>query len=309
MTDPAQQSPVVVGVDGSPSAQDALTWAAIEASSMRRPLHIVHCVLEPVPLAAVGSAGQRPRPQRMSGPPSSRTSGRSADRDIWVGQRILDEAEVFAQSAGTDLVVTSELSLTTPAQALLDKSQRAGLVAVGSRGLGGFTGLVLGSVATALASHAACPVVVVRPRTTELSLSAEAPRVVIGVDGSDLSTAAIGFAFRAAARREAGVTAIHAWTAPATAHPARLEPVSNVKAHAQRLLTDSLQAARPHFLDLDIQPKLVRARASKALVTASAGADLVVVGSRGYSGVGGLVRGSVSQSVLQHALCTVAVVR
>jgi nucleotide-binding universal stress UspA family protein len=302
---PREDAPILVGVDGSAAAQEALDWAAAEASARRRPLHIVHCFIQPVMELPPHPGGGSASPRRvMELPPTS--EGRRPISGVQAGERVLAEAELFARLVAPDIKVTSELVVAAPAPALLRKAQGAALVVLGSRGLGGFVGLLLGSVGVAVAGHAPCPVVVVHPRS---HARRTARRLVVGVDDSEGSVPAVDFAFETAARKGIGVTAVLAWSAPVSAvHAARTEAVSEIERAHRRLLTEALGEVRRRFPGVDTSCSVVRARPGPALVAESADADLVVVGSRGRGGLRGLLLGSVSQAVLHHAQCPVAVV-
>ena len=295
MTDHDEQAPIVVGVDGSTSAQDALDWAAAEASAMHRPLRIVHGFIWPLMRVPLGPSS--------IGPPDG---GLRA-----VAERVLADAETRAQSVAPDVKVTSELVVGAATPALLGQAHDAELLVVGSRGLGGFTGLLVGSVGVAVAAHAPCPVVVVHPRPDD-HLTPAAGRIVVGTDGSELSASAIRFAFQAAARRKVGLTAVHAWTPRFSAYPALVIPLDRIEAVERHTLLETLESARRTFPEVDVEVKLVHDKHNhpgRTLIEESAGAELVVVGSRGHGGFAGLLLGSVSQSVLEHANCPVAVVR
>ena len=291
MTDQGEQAPIVVGVDGSESAQEALDWAAAEASAMHRPLRIVHGFIWPLMRVPLGAASAGPE-----------DGGFQA-----VADRVLADAESRARSVAPDVKVTSELVVAAAAPALLRQAHDAELVVVGSRGLGGFAGLLVGSVGVAVAAHAPCPVVIVRSRP---DVPPAVGRVVVGADGSELSAAAIEFAFQAAARRGVSLTAVRAWTPPFSAYPTLVVPLDRIEAAERCTLLESLESARRTFPEVEVQARLVRDHhPGRAIIEASADADLVVVGSRGHGGFAGLLLGSVSQSVLEHANCPVVVVR
>lgn len=295
MTDPSEQAPIVVGVDGSESAQDALDWAAAEASAMHRPLRIVHGFIWPLMHVAVG-------------PPSVGPADGGLQAEA---ERLLADAESRAKSAAPDVDVTCELVVGAPTPALLGQARDAELLVVGSRGLGGFLGLLVGSVGVAVAAHAGCPVVVVHPHPDDPSRTA-AGRVVVGADGSRLSAAAISFAFRTAARRKAGLTAVRVWEPSLSSHPRLAVVLDRITRAERRKFLAALETDRRTFPEVDLEVKLVRDEnhhPGQTLIEESAGADLIVVGSRGHGGFAGLLLGSVSQSVLEHAQCPVAVVR
>ena len=293
MTDQAKQAPIVVGVDGSASAQAALDWAAAEASAMRRALVIVHGFIWPLMRVPLGPSSIGPT-----------DGGLQAAAD-----RILSDAEARARLvAAPDATITTVLAVGAAAPALLREAQHAELLVVGSRGLGGFSGLLVGSVGVAVAAHAPCPVVVVRPYL-EGAATPHAGRIVVGVDGSQLSAAAVSFAFQRAARRKVRLVAVRAWSPPLSAYPELTLPLDRIEAAEHEKLLETIQPARRAFPEVDVETKLVCDHPGRALIEESAGAALVVVGSRGHGGFAGLLLGSVSQSVLEHASCPVAVVR
>ncbi|HEU4947207.1 MAG TPA: universal stress protein, partial [Kribbella sp.] len=207
--------------------------------------------------------------------------------------------------------VDSVLLEGTAAASLIEEAEQARMVVLGSRGLGGWTGLLVGSVATQVSTHAQCPIVVippdVRPRVHGK------PTVVVGVDGSKTSIKAVEFAFDQAEAHGAKVLAVHAWTSPVSTYEdgqgALLFDKDEVEAAARLVVAESLAGAMIDHPDVEHEVKLVSGQAARALLLAAESADLLVVGSRGRGGFTGLLLGSVSQSVLHHAHCPVAIVR
>lgn len=169
-----------------------------------------------------------------------------------------------------------------------------------------------GSVAVALCAHAHAPVVVVPPLGAVVPGPSPA-RVVVGVDGSELSGPAIGFALAAAAQRGVGVTALHAWSArlpdPGAVAVGGESVGTGATPAADRVFTGPLARWQQWFPAVEITTKLVEDDPAHALGTESAGAAMVVVGSRGRGRVSGAVFGSVSQAVMLNAHCPVAVIR
>jgi nucleotide-binding universal stress UspA family protein len=142
----ATDGPVVVGIDGSAGSRAALRAAAEEARLRGRPLRAV---------MAHGYLDQhRPGGVQAFDPRYTEEDARAA----------LDEA--LAQELGADpgIAVEPVVIADLPARALLAESESASMVVVGARGLGGFRGLLLGSVSMQLVNHASCPVLVVRHR-------------------------------------------------------------------------------------------------------------------------------------------------
>ncbi|MCO1659937.1 universal stress protein [Pseudonocardia humida] len=282
--------PVVVGVDGSDGALDAVNWAAVEAHRRAAPLRVV---------TAFAWAPER-------GHPGLREHYR-ADLLQRAREHLRTGAVTVAERAVSGLRVCAEVVVGPPIATLYEESRRAQLLVLGNRGLGGLGGLLVGSVAVGLSAHAACPVVVVRGEDRD-PLS---PRpVVLGVDGSPTSEAATAFAFDAAAARDAPLVAVR--TVPDSTIDARIAPLIDWDAvlDTQRtLLTEHLGGWADKHPDVALTPVVVRGGAATALVERSRAAQLVVVGSRGRGGFAGLVLGSVSHGVLHHSHCPVAIVR
>jgi nucleotide-binding universal stress UspA family protein len=224
-----------------------------------------------------------------------------------VARRQLAETARIAQQEQPELDVQSQLVVGFPIPVLIEEARRAELVVIGDRGLGGVTGLLIGSVAVALAAHAESPVVVVRG---EAETPDPAAPVVVGVDGSPTSEAALAFAFEAAAARKVPLVAVHTWwdllVDPTTAPLLDWDAIENDE---REVLAERLAGWGEKYPDVRVQRLVARDHPSHALVEQSLRAQLVVVGSRGRGGVAGVVLGSVSHAVLHRAHCPVAVVR
>ncbi|GAB4101011.1 universal stress protein [Micromonospora taraxaci] len=282
--------PVVVGVDGSPSSLVAAEHAARAAQLRSRPLHLVHGFLHPlgygVPLNPYDLGV--PAPSEDAQKMLERTATELADR--WPG-----------------LVVEVRQVAGGPGITMIEESRRADLVVVGSRGLGGFAGLLLGSVGSQVAAHAHCPVLVVRP--DEQPIPVDAP-VLVGVDGSESSRLAAGYAADEAALRDVPVVLVHVGppTEGRTVPEEIEESQAAYQADAVRLLADASAAVRAEHPDLVVREHPVRAAgAAQGLIEASGTASLLVVGTRGRAGFTGMLLGSVSQAAIQHAHCPVLV--
>lgn len=290
------EHPVVVGVDGSESAVHAARWAAREAARRKTSLRMVHvCHLVPV------------RHPRQLAPP---VDYRLAVLDQ--GRHWLTEAEEAVRHAIPDLAITADLRDGITADLLIEESRTAQLVVLGSRGLGGFSSLLVGSVAIALSAHGRCPVVVVRSDAAGRHAHEEGP-VVVGVDGTEISDEAVAFAFEAAAARSTPLVAVHAWSdaeiaAAWTALPGAVDR-DYLQAREEQGLTERIAPWRAKFPDVAVREVVVRDRPVHALLRHAAGAALVIVGSRGRGALTGLGLGSVSQGMLHHAECPVAVAR
>lgn len=293
--------PVVVGVDGSPSSLVAAEHAAMAASQRECPLHLVHGYLHPlgygIPIDPYAMA--------LPGPP--------------------EDAAKMLQRLAVDLgerwpTVSIEIRQIPggPGASLVEESEGAELVVVGSRGFGGFTGLLLGSVSTQVASHAHCPVLVVHPAGAPVDLAGP---VVVGVDGSEPSQLAVAYAADEAARRGSELVLVHVYAADeylTTGMPAPDSGVSQryeelTAAHREQaddLLARAAAVVRQRHPKLRVQRRSLTGMSPKqVLLELSGEASLLVVGTRGHGGFAGLLLGSVSQAVVQHARCPVLVAR
>ena len=277
--------PVVVGVDGSASAYRAVEWAAGEAHRRGVGLRLVR--------AFSWTTADHP----------TGWVARYRDEMLDVSRRQVARALRVAADTRPDVEAEFAVELGAPIEVLSSEARRAQLLVLGDRGLGEVAGLVLGSVAVSLAARGACPVVVVRGERA----GADGP-VVVGVDGSPVSEAALAFAFDAAAARGVDLVAVHAWSP--TAIDEELASLVEWDASVESaVLAERLAGWGQKYPQVAVRRTVVRDGAVRALVTASAGAQLVVVGSRGRGNAAGLLLGSVSHGVLHGAHCPVAVVR
>ncbi|HEX7304980.1 universal stress protein [Lentzea sp.] len=279
---------VVVGLDGSDSAQRAVSWAAAEAARRGAALRIVHAEL-PLPADALDLTGMA-------------RDALHEEAMAWVQKAVAEAGEV---APGLEVQVRAEVS--TAAWLLEQESATAALVVVGSRGFGGFTGLVLGSVALALSCHALCPVVVVRGSDPV----PDGP-VVVGVNGSPQNWHVLDRAFEEAATRSTFLVAVHAWYPPLRS--ARIaESVgivwSELDTARDELVGQRLAACADRHPGVRVERHVVHGSAAGKLVALAEGASLLVVGSRGTGGLRGMLLGSTSQAVLRHAPCPVLLVR
>jgi nucleotide-binding universal stress UspA family protein len=275
---------VVVGYDGSTDADLALDWAESTVGHGLAPLHvmIVGSHMDPV----VGH-------HRVD------------------NERLVDEWHRRAIERLKDHGVANwdvEVARGPTVPVLLAAADRAAMLVVGSRGHSLLFGSVTGSVSQHVARHACCPVVVVRS-----AQYGEAGAIVVGIDGSGGSEAALRFACARAQDTGQRVVAIHSYrgTSPVSGRFDELtapESIARME-QAERLLTEEVAGARGEFPDVHLTTRAVAVPAGRLLVDRSASASLLVVGSRGRDAFTEMLLGSVAQHVLQHARCPVAVVR
>ncbi|MBL0887546.1 universal stress protein [Myceligenerans indicum] len=321
---------VLVGVDGSAASMHALDWAVAWAGKVGWSLHLVSSYTLPSFTAA------------------SLDGGYAAFDDTSMAegaQAVLDEAEERAVAAGAR--VTTSVATGDAAGVLVELSEDHGLAVVGTRGRGGFTERLLGTVSSALPAHAHCPVVVV-PLASEkkdmwsqegaqetvlgsaVAGSALEPekiapaatvgpdglpqvrRIVVGVDGSPQAEAALTQAIEQAQAWGAELSAVAGVPVGSGAGLLAWLP-SNID-HEQ-VLAD-VSAGLDAIVDkhealhpgMSIRRIVLDGTGAELLTEFSTAADLVVVGSRGRGGFRGLLLGSTSQAVLHHSACPVLVV-
>jgi len=278
----------VVGVDGSSPSDSAVEWAVDDAIRRGCALKIVY--------ACESWPGDIP----LQTPPGFR------DSIVEYGLQTLERAATLARERAPHLEVDTLLGAGPVIEVLRREAEDAEQVVLGSRGLGGFTGLLLGSVSLTLAGRAAAPVVIVRGTPARTY-----GRIVVGFDGSDHSAVALEYAFEEAARRGAELRAIHTWQMPIVGPGALVYTpmVEDILTAQQQLCADTLTAWREKYPTVEVEQTLVCGHPVGVICEASATADLVVVGSRGRGRAGSALLGSVSHGVLHHAHCPVAVLR
>jgi len=279
---------VVVGVDGSVRATQAVRWAAAEAERRGLSLRLVSAV--------GGDVAVVPHPELAQ--PYEQMLVERAREALDAGA-----ADVARDTPG--LRVETVLMSGHPVAVLREQSREAQLVVIGDRGWSRVEGLIAGSVSVALATHAHCPVVVVRGADR----SAPAP-VVVGVDGSETSEAAVAFAYEAAASRRVGLVAVYVWS-DMFADPL-LVPLTDTAAmndEGRRILAERLAGWAEKYPDVAVERVVARDRPAHALLAQAERGQLVVVGSHGRGEFAGLVLGSVSNTLLHRSPCPVAVAR
>lgn len=275
------ESAVVVGVDGSDKDGRAVDWAADEAAGAGTALHILYT---------------------FPALPDGTVSTSDVDE---LGARITEQSLARARARHPDLEVTTETLLDDPASALVRASHSASVVVVGARGLGRIAGRLLGSVSQKVAAHAQGVVVVVR----EVAGALDGP-VVVGVDPVDTPPQMLEYAFAQATRRAVGVRMVHT---PAP-RGAGLDDHQVERALGELAEQESQQLARlaeswaERYPEVAVEAKQLPGHPVEVLAEESAGASLLVVGSRGRKGLTGVRLGSVARGVL-HEVPVAALVR
>lgn len=284
-------SAILVGVDGSDASNAAVRWAAKAAAAD-------HVDLKLVGVYDISTSNYAP--------------GLIIPQDVVdaIKQDASDAAHAaaaLAKEAAPDVTVQTALVEGDAARALLELGKDAGTIVLGTRGLGSIKGLFLGSVSTTVAAHFHGRVVVVA------GPGGDGP-VVVGIDDSPVSDAAVTEAFRQASVRNATLLAVHTWTPldVDALHGYGIEPaeVERMSQEAVGALSERLAGNVSDYPDVVVEHKVIPEEPAKAVLDAAAdNAQLIVVGSRGRGGFTGLMLGSTSQKILHQAQCPVMVVR
>ncbi len=283
---------VVVGVDDSTGARRAAAWAAEEATRRHAPLALVHAYRLP---ATGGFPGYNPVPDDLL---EQLRAG---------GEALLDSTATELAGRHPALSITRLLFQGRPEVAIRSASAHALLAVVGHAPSSRLAGTLLGSVALAVTSTNHVPVAVIR----EGHFTADGP-IVVGVDGSPLSEAAVAFAFDEAALRRVELIAVHAWN-DVYLDSRRLEPLlidpGTLEEQERALLSERLAGWAEKYPDVRVRQVLAHQRPVAGLLGYAVDAGAVIVGSHGRGGFAGMLLGSTSHALATHAQCPVIVVR
>jgi nucleotide-binding universal stress UspA family protein len=286
---------VVVGVDGSPGSRAALIHALTTAAQRDAVLQVVSCY--PVNLVWTGGVPlEVPDTEAIRADTKSRAQGLVDD--------IRTDPSIIGRPGVEDVDVRLVVSEARAVSELLKQSEHADLLVVGSRGRGAMRTALLGSVALHCTTHARCPVVVVHPVTSVV----ESPRVVVGVDGSTESRAALVAALQEASRTGAEVEVVAAyfptdyWT---DATLVLIQSVEAIRADLQRrtdeLVADVVREWTAAGGTSRVRTTILEGPAAEVLLQRAQNAQLLVVGSRGRGAIRGLLLGSVALYCAIHA--------
>jgi nucleotide-binding universal stress UspA family protein len=287
---------VVVALDGSAADEPVVDWAADEAARLDAPLRLVSVVDPGVQLT--------PYEALVSGSPSL------ADHLEQGARHVLDRAVARVRARHPGLDLATAVPWGPPAAAVVRLSAGALRVVVGAPARGRLERMLLGSVALPVVAHAPCPVAVV-PADTDVT---RPRRIVVAVDGSDVSRRAVELAFTTAEASGASLTCVLGWHLEVHEGIVVTEPGSDSWVEVEQRyaglvhsVVDPVAARHP---GVDVTVDIRHGLPSKVVVEAGAelGADVIIVGSRGHGGFAGLLLGSVSRRVVQHAGRVVVVV-
>ena len=275
--------PIVAATDGSAESLRAVEWAAREAA------------LRGAPLRIVSAAEKLPRMMETHDAPGDVDDV----TDVLLEERdsALAGAAERAAKVSADLLIDTDHLAGAPAVAVTEAGSGALMLVVGSRGSGAFTALLLGSVSRYAATHASCPVVVVRDE-----VAASHRQIAVGVGDPDSCAASLTFAFEEAALRHAALLVVHAWTRPEVGMEKPYWALSDPGAHAAeskvaQRLTALIDDWRAKYPDVEVSQDVLFGHPGRALAGLSARADLVVVGrNAAHHGAGKVIH-----AVLSHA--------
>lgn len=294
---------IVAGLDGSTESFAAADWAAREALRRSVALRLVHA-WEPGPYSYIPMGGPEPDPE-------------------WAG-RVPQEAAEVIKERYPQLAIDASEQVDHPVAVLTEAARDAELLVLGSRGLSGLTGFLVGSVALAVVARVERPVVLVRaePEPKERGVPGESaasgaqaaaqPRVVLGLKLGRMSDALLEFAFDAAQRRSAQLQVVHTWNFPPVYGYAAggVDPtlLQDVAREESRALTEALVPWRDRFPGVEVVELVESGRPGAQLTEHASGADLVVVGRRIRRSPIGTHVGPVVHSVMHHCAAPIAVV-
>jgi nucleotide-binding universal stress UspA family protein len=284
--------PLVVGVDGSESSLRAVDWATDEAGLHGLPLRLVYASLwERYEGTSLAQGPDRPSEQVMA-------------------EDIVDAAARRAHRRDVEVKVSTDLLPEEPVSALLRESHNATALILGARGRSAIAELLLGSVGLTVAARAHCPVIVLRGSHDTQAKSGTRQRIVLGVGEEPQNSAAVRFAFQEAEKRQVALEVVGSSRRPAHKATGGPRPAGDSAAVHEQGAADTLDAAlRAAAADhpsVEVHRRTVEGSTRKALLDASATADLLVVGAERRHGHFEL--GRVAHAVLHHAACPVAVV-
>ena len=287
---------IVVGVDGSDSSARALDWAFNEGARRQAEVEVVHAWMPGVSVSSVGV-------------PIREDPAVSEARAKDILEEMVDDGQ--RRASGRPAAVHQVLLEGRPGDILERKSHGKSLLVVGSHGLGPATGALFGSVSEHCVLHAMAPVTVIPHGPAAPSRDG---RVVVGVDGSPCSYAALRWAAEEAGWRSSPLAVVHTWwMAPSLGSFGGVDAdriAAECSEDAQQLVREMTDGVigRVSRHPASVSTLSVEARAGRFLVEVSEGADLLVVGTHGQGGLRRLI-GSVSRHVLHHATCPVTVLR
>lgn len=300
---------ILVGYDGSADGDRALVWAAEEALLRRTTLTVCTAWVPADPSFEIASANLA----------------------RWPAERALSAGTAHARRlVGHEITVRPLLAYGRPEAVLRRYGAHADVIVLGSAGSAFFAKLMLGSVSAGLAAHARGRVVVLRAGVDPLGTPDPARGIVVGFDGSASAARALAWGFEEADLHGTGLTVVHAVPSGTVPEPRSpddaslttelLGPVPRTRDDTGAVSTvlgtvrtvpeavgPAVRGLRVRYPGVPVEVDVTGAPPGRALLAASRGARLLLIGSRGLSGLHGVLRGSVGQEMLRAATCPVGV--
>ncbi|MEM9041141.1 MAG: universal stress protein [Actinomycetota bacterium] len=277
----------LVGYDGSENSRHAALWAASHVDGRADELRFVTAWHAPVSAAY-------PTPSRL--PPDL-----ANDIEAGAWRHVNALADSFRSTV--DVPITTAVGCGDASDLLLDAAPRQGAIVVGSRGRGGFARLVLGSTSTQIATHAEIPTVVVPFETRVDALD----RIVVAIDGSTNSLAALDWAIDSAAVG-ARLDCVMVWDVSPIAFGSDQVAIPEASGAAESRLEHLVATRSSRRSDVALTQHFIEGSARHELRRLADDADLLVMGARGHGAVGAALLGSVSTWLLHHARVPMVVV-
>lgn len=276
---------IIIGADGSEQSRVAIAWGLARATERNASVELLHVADDSFLSESVAFLSEA---QAAS-------------------EAMLQAETEYARSLGFEGPITGTAVVGHPIGEVEEASERADLVVLGAHSGSRLAGSFFGTRAVKVAATAHCPVAVIPDADL-----APGAGVVVGIDGSDAAKSAIAYAAEEASRRGIPLTVVYAWMPPLTPGLEYLwsdELVEAEQSAAQEAIAIGVAGLAERYPDLTIQRKIVQSPPVGALVEAGEGQEMLVVGSRGRSGISRLLLGSVSHGVLQALPCPVVVTR
>ena len=280
---------IIVGIDGSEAADNALQWAAAEAARRSLDLLIVHAT-DVVEADALSTA----------------TSGPVLRERAEYGRQLLVRAEREVGEQYPQVAVKTLLRTEEAADLLIEAGESAEMVVVGTEGNNRLVDLLFGSISRQVAGHAKCPVVTIGKQAMQTSGER---RVVVGVSGSPAGLEALRFAFREAADRDATLVAVRAYGVfGRSAHAEIFAPLPGLRHTEADVLHDAVERIRVEFPEVPVRTELIDTPAEQTLPRVAEGADLLVLGCHYRDGHWPSRLGPIAAALLHRSPCPLAVI-
>jgi nucleotide-binding universal stress UspA family protein len=295
MSTPSNRKAVVAGVDGSQTAAAAARWAGALAARLDAPLHLVHSL---------------PSEGIFYSEAAVLIQSQMVDQLKADGEKLLANVSELVRADNPNLEVKSFIGPGPAATSLLEAADEARVVVMGATGAGAIENFLLGSTVLRVTNNAPCPVVVWRGDTAN-PLPDRRP-IVVGVDGSELSEAAVHYAFDFASTIDAPIKAVHSWIGDAAlgvGATAALVDWDAVAESETAVLAESLAGWHDKYPDVEVHRVIDRGPAAKVLLAHLEDAQLAVVGSHGRGQFRAALLGSTSQNLVHSAPCPVLIAR